>query len=455
MSGGRATLGASGQRRILTVTELTAGVRSVLDEAVGWVWVAGELSTVRRSAARHLYFTLKDEESQLGAVMFARATQVLPFDPADGLDVVVQGRLELYAPRGALQLVVERMEPQGFGALRLAFEQLKARLDAEGLFALERKRPLPRVPRVVGIVSALTGAAVHDMLTTLRRRWPAAHVLVRPARVQGAGAGADIAAAIADLNRFPGVDVLLVGRGGGSLEDLWAFNEEVVARAIAASRVPVVSGVGHEIDFTIADLVADHRAATPTGAAAAAVPERERLVVVVSALRDGLATALARRLRRADEHVRGLASRLPSPRRRVDALALRLDELQTRLQRALARRVAWDRRELGTLARRLEAAGPAAAVARARERLGVVQGRLRLAGAAQLRAARTAVDRAARDLATLSPLACLERGYAIVRRGGLDGPIVRDAGALRSGDGVALVLSRGRAFGRIERTEPS
>jgi exodeoxyribonuclease VII large subunit len=181
-------LGAHGRPRLLTVTQLATGIRDLLDEGVGWVWVAGELSSVRRSATRHLYFTLKDEGSQLAAVMFWRAAQVLPFDPADGLDVVVLGRLDLYAPRGALQLVVERMEPQGLGALRLAFEQLKARLDAEGLFAASRKRPLPALPRTVGIVTALPGAAVHDMLTTLRRRWPAARVVVRPVRVQGPGA---------------------------------------------------------------------------------------------------------------------------------------------------------------------------------------------------------------------------------------------------------------------------
>jgi exodeoxyribonuclease VII large subunit len=451
---GQAAPGAPGRPRILTVTELAAGIRGVLDEVVGWVWVGGELSSVRRSSARHVYFTLKDEQSQLAAVMFWRTAQTLPFEPADGLDVVLQGRLELYAPRGSLQLVVERMEPRGYGALRLAFEQLKTRLDAEGLFAAERKRPLPPMPRAIGIVTALEGAVLHDMLTTLRRRWPAARVLVRPVRVQGAGAAADIAAGIADLNRMRGLDVLLVGRGGGSLEDLWAFNEEVVARAIAASRLPVVSGVGHEIDVTIADLVADHRAATPTAAAAAAVPERDRLRAIVAGHRDALAASLVRRRLRAAEQVRDLARRLPSPRRRLDALAVRVDELQLRAARALARRVAWDRRELGTLARRLGAAGPAASVGRVAERLEAVRERLRRAMAARLRDAAGAVERAERHLGALSPLACLERGYAIVRRGGADGPIVREAAALQAGDRVALVLARGRAFGRVDRTEP-
>jgi len=446
---------AGSQPRIFTVTELAAGVRGVLDEFVGPVWVAGELSGVRKSAARHLYCTLKDQQSQLAAVVFWRVAQTLPFDLADGLDVVVQGRLELYPARGTLQLVVERIEPQGLGALRLAFEQLKARLASEGLFAAERKRALPRFPRTVGIVTALSGAAIHDMLTTLGRRWPAARVVVRPVRVQGPGAAEEIAAGIADLHAFRGIDVMVVGRGGGSLEDLWAFNEEVVARAIAAAVIPVVSGVGHEIDFTIADLVADHRAATPTAAAAAVVPERARLLAAVAESRDALGAALAHRVQRAREQLDGLASRLPSPRRRVDALDVRLDDLGTRLARALGRRVAWDRRELGTLGGRLAAAGPAVLLVRLRERVDALRERLRLAFAARLRATRDALERAARSLGALSPLACLERGYAIVRLGGDDGPIVRDAAALAPGDRVALVLGRGRAFGRVERTEPS
>jgi exodeoxyribonuclease VII large subunit len=443
------------QPRIFTVTELALGVRGVLDEVVGAVWVAGELSGIRKSAARHVYFTLKDRQSQLAAVMFWRVGQTLPFDPAEGLDVVVQGRLELYPPRGTLQLVVERMEPQGLGALRLAFDQLKTRLAAEGLFAADRKRPLPRFPGTVGVVTALSGAAIHDMLTTLARRWPAARVLIRAVRVQGAGAAADIVAGIDELGRFGGIDVLLVGRGGGSLEDLWAFNEEVVARAIAAAQVPVVSGIGHETDVTIADLVADHRAATPTAAATAAVPERERMLAMVAACRDALAASLVRRVSRAREQLGELARRLPSPRRRADELAVRLDDLGARIAAALARRVAWDRRELRTLGRRLAAAGPPVLLARMRERVEALRDRLRLAFAARLRAARDTVEQAARSLGALSPLACLERGYAIVRLGSDSGPIVRDAAALAPGDRLALVLARGRAFGRVERTEPS
>jgi exodeoxyribonuclease VII large subunit len=447
-------LGSPVRPRILTVTELAGAIRDALARSVGAVWVAGELSSVRRAASGHLYFVIKDEFSQLSAVLFRSGVQTLPFEPTDGLEVVARARVGLYPPRGALQLTVDHLEPLGLGALRLAFEQLKDRLEAEGLFDAARKRPLPRIPRTVGVVTALGGAAVRDVVTTLRRRWPAARVLIRPVLVQGAGAARDIAAAIGDLTRVRSVDVLIVARGGGSLEDLWAFNEEPVARAIAGSRVPVVSGVGHEIDFTIADFVADLRGATPTAAASAVVPERTRLLAEVAGRRDALVVGLERRLREASRRLAACADRLASPRRRLDDLRVRLDELTARLERSLVGRVAWDRRELAVLARRLEAAGPAAGVERSQARLAMARERLRLGAAGRLAAARASLERSERALGALSPLACLERGYAIVRQGDLDGPVVRDAAALHAGDALALVLSRGRAFGRVERTEP-
>src|SRR5207253_432423 len=374
--------------RILTVTQLAALVREALEGGVGSVWVAGEISNLRRAPSGHVYFTLKDEQSQLDAVLFRSGAQALAFRPADGMEVLVYGRVGLYPARGALQLYVDTMEPRGLGALQLAFEQLKARLGAEGLFAAGRKRPLPRFPRAVGIVTALGGAVIHDMRTVLRRRWPACRIVVRPVRVQGAGAGREVAAGIEDLNRLGGLDVLIVGRGGGSLEDLWAFNEEVAARAIAASALPVVSAVGHEVDFTIADFVADARAPTPTAAAALVVPDREEVTA-------GLVRA------------------------------------EAALRRALARRVA-----------------------AARQRMAAAGERLRFALAGRVRHARGTVEQAAGRLDALSPLACLERGYAIVRRGDSTGPVVRDADTLAAGDAVALVFARGRARARIEGTEP-
>lgn len=447
--------GSRSTPRILTISQLTFLVQKALETSVGAVWVGGELSNVKVAPSGHLYCTLKDEQSQLQAVMFRSAAQTLPFQPRDGMDVVVLGRLAMYPQRGALQMYVEAMEPRGLGALRLAFDQLKQRLDAEGLFAAERKRALPTHPRTVGIVTARHGAVIHDMRVVLRRRWPLARVLVRPVRVQGEGAAAEIAAGIRDMNRVPGVDVLIVGRGGGSLEDLWAFNEEVVARAIAASRVPVVSAVGHEVDVTIADFVADVRAPTPTAAAALVVPDRERLQVDVDAARTALRDALRRRVTRAQEHLRALSRGLGSPRRRIAELALRLDDQAARLRQGLARRVAWDHRELRGLAQRLERTGPTARLAHARARLDVLAGRLAFALDVRLRDAKADVNAAASRLEALSPLACLARGYAIVRRGDAGGPVVHDATALSPGDTVDLLFARGRATGRIDRTEPA
>jgi len=440
--------------RVLTVTQLAALVRETLEGGVGRVWVAGEISNLRPAPSGHVYFTLKDEQSQLGAVLFRSAAQVLAFRPADGMEVLVSARVGLYPPRGALQLYVDTMEPRGLGALQLAFEQLKARLGAEGLFAAGRKRPLPRFPRAVGIVTALGGAVIHDMRTVLRQRWPACRIVVRPVRVQGAGAGREVAAGIEDLNRLGGLDVLIVGRGGGALEDLWAFNEEVTARAIAASAIPVVSAVGHEVDFTIADFVADARAPTPTAAASLVVPDREEVAAGLARAEAALRRALARRVAAARERVAGLERALGDPARRVRDLGQRIDDLAARVRRGLLRRLAWERREVMTLATRLARSGPAPGLPRARERMAAAGERLRFALAVRLRHARGTVEQAAGRLDALSPLACLERGYAIVRRGDSTGPVVRDADTLAAGDAVALVFARGRARARIEGTEP-
>jgi exodeoxyribonuclease VII large subunit len=448
-----AVLGSGRAPRVLTVTELAQRLRATLDAQFGVCWVAGEISNLKRATSGHVYFTLKDDECQIAAVMFRSAAQTLPFVPRDGMDVVVAARPGLYPARGNLQLYVDSMEPRGLGALRLAFEQLKERLAAEGLFSAERKRPLPPFPRAVGIVTALTGAAIHDMRTVLRRRWPAARVVVRPVRVQGREAAGEIAAAVADLGRAGGVDVLIVGRGGGSLEDLWAFNEEVVARAIVASPVPIVSAVGHEVDFTIADFVADARAPTPTAAATLVVPDRAEVEAGLARAERMLRMALARRVGGARDRLTDLGRRLGDPRRRVEDLALRIDDLGARARRALVRRAGWDRRELGTLAARLEQAGPVAQVRRAADRVGHLRERLERAMAARREGARAALGHAAGKLDVLSPLACLDRGYAIVRRGDQSGPVVRDAATLVAGDRVALTFARGHARATIDGTE--
>ena len=439
--------------RILTVSELSARIKGTLETELGVVCVAGELSGCKRSGPGHLWFCLKDDQAQLDGVMFRREASALVFEPVDGTEVLVFGRVSIWPERGKLQIYATHMEPMGLGALRLAFEQLKTRLQAEGLFDDARKRPLPRAPRTIGIVTALSGAAVHDMLRILRDRWPASRVVVRPTRVQGAGAAADIAAGLRDLETLADLDVVIVGRGGGSLEDLWAFNEEAVARAIVACRVPVVSAVGHEIDFTIADFAADLRAPTPTAAAALVVPDRREVASHVDHSVRRLRGGLVRQLRVTAMRLHGLERRLGDPRRRVGGVVVRLDELTVRARRALARRVAWDRRELGRLGAELARHEPRAVIGAAHDRLGRQAERLRRTMEHRLQARRSDLEREAVRLEALSPLACLERGYAIVRRDDATQAVVRDAATLRPGAGVRIVLARGRARARIDSTE--
>src|SRR5919106_1298595 len=307
------------ERTILTVSEVTERIKIVLEDTFFDIWVEGEISNLRTPSSGHTYLTLKDEHSQLRAVLFKMQRRYLRFDPKDGMLVIARGRISLYEPRGEYQLVIDYMEPKGIGALQIAFEQLKARLAQAGLFDVTRKRPLPMLPRCLGIVTSPSGAVIRDILQILRRRFANLHVCVYPVRVQGDGAAAEIARGIEALNRYTGVDVIIVARGGGSLEDLWAFNEERVARAIAASPVPVISGVGHEVDFTIADFVADVRAPTPSAAA-------EMVVATTSEFRTRI-DRLAGRLRGAAR------AHVDQRRSRVHALVSRrgLSGLQARI----------------------------------------------------------------------------------------------------------------------------
>jgi exodeoxyribonuclease VII large subunit len=446
-------IGSRAAARVLTVSELSQALRRTRDRDYGAVWVGGEISGVRRAPSGHVYFTLKDERSQLAAVLFRSVAATLPFTPRDGLEVVVVARVGLYPERGALQLYVDGMEPLGAGALRLAFEQLKAQLEREGLFAAARKRPVPAFPAVVGLVTSLRGAAVRDMRTVLAARWPLARVVIRPVPVQGAEAAVEVAAGITALGALPGLDVMIVGRGGGSLEDLWAFNTEVVARAIAASPVPVISAVGHEIDFTIADFVADVRAPTPTAGAALAVPDRRELLALLFDARGRLRRGLRREARTARARVETLRRGLGQPGRRVADLALRVDELTARARTGLVRRLRGDREEVAGLHRRLRTGlvrlhGPGR-----RGEIEAIGARLVRALRQRVAVRRAALQQAAGKLEALSPLACLGRGYAIVRRGGPNGPVVRRATTLASGETVAVRFASGRARATIVDTE--
>jgi exodeoxyribonuclease VII large subunit len=389
---------------VLTISDLTSRIRDRLEEDFRDVWVVGELSSYRAPSSGHLYFTLKDEESQVKAVMFRSYAGLLRFRPEDGLEVIVRGRVSVYPARGDLQLYTTIMEPRGVGAQQLALEQLKALLATEGLFAAERKRPLPFFPRCIGIVTALRGAAIQDILTILYQRCPYTRVIVRPTKVQGVGAGIEVAASIRDLNEHGEADVIIVGRGGGSREDLSAFNEEVVARAIAASAIPVVAAVGHEIDLSIADLVADRRAPTPTAAAEMVVPQWEELRAHVEERYQSLFTAIARQLLQHQDAVANLQKRLRDPRQMIAVNREHLRATIARLTTAFARRHEQGRSQWQKLA--------------------------------------TALN-------SLSPLAVLGRGYSLTRMIP-SGKVIADATTLIPGDSVRLTFARGEARATID-----
>jgi exodeoxyribonuclease VII large subunit len=426
--------------RILSVGELTGLVRDALQHApaLANVWVEGEVGQVSISAAGHCYFTLKDEKAQLRCVIFRDERLMMPFEAQTGLRLVAHGRLDVFEPQGAYQLYVDTLQPSGFGDLALRFETLKASLAQEGLFAAERKRPLPPMPQTIGLVTSLSGAVLHDVRRVLARRWPLVRVVVSACQVQGANAAPTVVAALRRIARWTdsatgrGVDVVIVARGGGSLEDLWPFNDEQVVRAIVASPCPVIVGVGHDTDVTLADFAADVRAATPSVAAERAVPsldeELARLQALGQALRTTAAGGLGNRRRALDAERRALEGTRPEA-----LLAARREHVGMLLDRAVA-----------VLRRRLESAE--ATVGRGAERLpGLLAGRLA--------AGRAGLTTAAASLAALSPYATLERGYAIVR--GADGSVLRDAARTRAGDALSIRLQRGELDARVEKVRNS
>jgi exodeoxyribonuclease VII large subunit len=445
---------AAAPRRVFTVSELTAAVRELLEGEFPEIWVEGEISNGKVWNTGHLYFTLKDGGAQIRSVMFRSALRYLRFKPEDGLHVIARGRLSVYDPKGEYQLVCEHMEPHGLGALQLAFDQLKKRLQAEGLFDTARKRPLPALPAKIGIVTSLDGAAVRDIVKVLRRRYPNAHLVIRPTRVQGEGAAADIARGLAAIGRVPGVDVIIVGRGGGSIEDLWAFNEEAVARAIAMAPVPVVSAVGHEVDVTIADFVADVRAPTPSAAAEMVVRAKDDFCARIDRLRDRMAAAMRARLHRLRARVHQVSG--------VTALAgwpVRLAnrgryvaELAHDLQRATRGVLVRQQRRHQQLRALLDACDVRRRFERTRARLGNADGALRAA----LQRARHRADvrfrSAAARLDNLSPLAVLARGYAVCWDATRT-RVIRDAASVEPGDNVRVTLARGELGCRVEETK--
>ncbi|MFN0053375.1 MAG: exodeoxyribonuclease VII large subunit [Planctomycetales bacterium] len=393
---------------ILTVAQVTRQIKDAVEGNFPLVYVLGEISNCTRAGSGHVYLTLKDDTAQLRAVIWKGTASRLRFDLHDGLEVIAVGPVEVYEARGTYQLVVQQLAPQGIGALELAFRQMCEKLEAQGLFAQERKRPLPRFPRRIALVTSPTGAAVRDMLQVITRRWPAAKVVVVPVAVQGEGAAAQIARALQTVHRLPEVDVVIAGRGGGSLEDLWAFNEEVVARAIFDCRIPVVSAVGHEIDVTIADLVADRRALTPSEAGELVVPHRDEVLADLRRLQQRLAQGLRAQAVAARGRLDSLATRrvFTRPLERLHDHARRLDEWDLRLRRAIGHRLETARQQLGS---------------------------------------------ASATLLALSPLQVLERGYSVTRRSD-SGSVVQSAQQVQPGDLIETRLRAGRIVSRVENS---
>ena len=440
------------ERVVCTVSELVTRIKETLEDRFPAVWVEGEISNLRTPSSGHAYFTLKDDAAQLRCVLFRGRGRRVAFQPEDGMQVLAFGGLDVYAARGEYQLIVELLEPKGVGALQLAFEQLKRKLEAEGLFEAGRKRALPPFPRTIGIVTSPTGAAIRDMLHVIDRRFADLRVLITPVRVQGEEAPGEIVRALRDLQEVPDLDVVIVGRGGGSIEDLWAFNDERVARAISGCRVPVISAVGHETDFTIADFVADLRAPTPSAAAEVVVREKLHVVRALCDTYEALKQAMALRLRRERERVDALGRRrvLTDAARALRDLHRRLDELTTRLALGARHHRRSGVHRLSLARNALRSLNPVARIANGTVVLSQLRGRLASAGAYRVKIARHRFDAAVGQLDSLSPLAVLGRGYSLTRLLP-SGAIVRSAAQTRPGDAIEILLRQGALDARVER----
>jgi len=440
-------------RRAWTVSELTAKIRDLLAKNFTDITVQGEISNCREAQSGHIYFTLKDDRAQVRCVFFKQQQRGIKFRPEDGLQMTVRGSISVYETRGEYQIYVENLEPIGLGALQLAFEQLKKRLEAEGLFDPARKKPLPLLPSRIGIITSPRGAAVRDVVRILTRRFPNVHLTVYPVRVQGEGSAEEIVKALKFFNLKKIVDVLILARGGGSLEDLWAFNEEIVARAIFASEIPVISGVGHETDFTIADFVADVRASTPSAAAELVVQTRAQFDKHIADLRETLAGLFRYRLLEWSRRVHELSARRGF-RRPLDLLRQqrqRADEMTSRLALGLRARLEQSRKRFTAAHLRIASFDFRVKIAAFRLRLERRAAELGVRIERLLRAKRDRLEKLTLQLQERSPLRVLERGYAIATDAA--GNLLRDAAQVTLGDAVAIQLHRGRLTAEIKKKD--
>lgn len=436
------------QRDVYSVSRLNHEVHASLEGGFPLLWIEGEISNLARPRSGHLYFSLKDPNAQVRCAMFRSRNMRLGFEVEDGMQVMARVQVSLYEPRGDFQLIVEHMEEAGDGALRRAFEALKQRLLKEGLFAAEHKQVLPKHPHTIGVVTSPSGAAIHDILSVLARRAPGINIILYPTAVQGEGAAEEIAATIRLAAQRNECDVLIVGRGGGSLEDLWAFNEEVVARAIHECQLPVVSAVGHEVDFTIADFVADHRSPTPSAAAELLSPDLQELHKRLRQMAAHLEQAVARRIRDNLQRLRWLQHRLPHPGRRLQEIGQRLDDLEQRMQLAQLALARHHHSRISELSARLMGQHPGHRLRLLGEKSRALSQRLQMAMPRIMENRGRQLAAAAHSLDTVSPLATLGRGYAIVSR--TDGTVVRNSDEVTIGERVSARLGQGRLVCRVE-----
>ena len=431
--------------KIYSVHELTQIFRDLLESEprLQDLWIEGEISNLARPSSGHIYFTLKDDESQIRCVIFWRAASRLKFSPKNGDAVRVHGKLSIYDVRSEYQIIGDWVEPAGVGALQLAFERLKEKLTAEGLFDTACKKPLPKFPEKIGIITSATGAAISDMLRMLQKRYPVVDVLLFPTLVQGEDAAGEIAHAIASMNRLSNIDLLIVGRGGGSIEDLWAFNEEIVARAIFASRIPIVSAIGHETDFTIADFVSDHRAPTPSAAIELIVPDAQELQQRIADFESHLKRSIRVRIESLQAKLIAARNRI-SPVRQVDRLNRQqqiIDQLELRIQRATTQRLGHSRQQLDTLNSKLLYLNPLSQIQTLRNRMDQLTQRHQMHIRQHVFAKKQTWQMASTRLNSLSPLGTLARGYSVCKD--LGGKTITDASTVSAGEEVEVQLLRG------------
>ena len=438
------------QRKIYTVSELNASIKALLEENYPFIWISGEISNFHRPASGHFYFTLKDESSQINSVMFRGQSRNLKFDFEDGLHLIGMGRISVYEPRGTYQIIFEYLEPKGIGALQLAFEQLKTRLASEGLFDEKHKKPLPFLPQKMSIITSPTGAVVHDILKIANRRFPNISIEIIPVQVQGDGAEAEIVAGIELLNFRGQAEVAILARGGGSLEDLQAFNSEAVARAIFSSTIPVISAVGHETDFTVADFVADLRAPTPSAAAELVIPLKEDLQLVIEKLSTRLTNAIQRYLERCRSYSIEISDRLADPRRKINDLRLRTDDYTNRLIRLVSNTIHQIGERFAWRIERLYSNSPQTYINNFNQKLDKNTDKLLNLLYSYLTTKQFVFKATTAKLAALNPTAILDRGYSITRTIPA-GTVVRDSRAVKIGQNLEVRIAKGTLRCQVKR----